>query len=309
NCYRRCVLLKVGKKLKLQCTRACNWFDTKSFPRNSTSCGAFCQLKSDSVNRAFLRCSVRTGFLPIELSPTGQQWGKCRALLRSGILLDAAQESPQQEPPRCSAAAASPAPPPAARSRATESPQLFVTNPGNCPHLRPRQLPVATPPTPSPCRARGSPCARQGDDRDCQGGLRPLSLLPERLCPPTPSAPLLRRPNGHRDRLEPLPPLHRLRGRAPGPGRDFFLMQRRLWYQFAGLAAVNSAGFRRLLRGLRPGENRRNRRGAEGTARWPAPRVCLENFAATAAVGGRTCRSCASGAAAGNTGSCQVAQI
>uniref|UniRef100_A0A1I8FJF0 ShKT domain-containing protein n=1 Tax=Macrostomum lignano TaxID=282301 RepID=A0A1I8FJF0_9PLAT len=144
------------------CTRACNWFDTKSFPRNSTSCGAFCQLKSDSVNRAFLRCSVRTGFLPIELSPTGQQWGKCRALLR-----------PSAGAAKVFGSRGKPPPPPAARSRATESPSFSSPTPAT----------VRTPAHAScrwqradaiACRARGSPCARQGDDRDCQGGLRPL---------------------------------------------------------------------------------------------------------------------------------------
>uniref|UniRef100_A0A1I8FSI0 Fibronectin type-III domain-containing protein n=1 Tax=Macrostomum lignano TaxID=282301 RepID=A0A1I8FSI0_9PLAT len=89
--------------------------------------------------------------------------------------------------------------------------QLFVTNPrqlsapahASCRWQRRRDA-IA-------CRARGSPCARQGDDRDCQGGLRRSALLPERvrasLCavPPTSA---LRPPDGHRDRLEPLPPLH-----------------------------------------------------------------------------------------------------
>uniref|UniRef100_A0A1I8FCX4 Sushi domain-containing protein n=1 Tax=Macrostomum lignano TaxID=282301 RepID=A0A1I8FCX4_9PLAT len=273
---------------------ACNWFDTKSFPRNSTSCGAFCQLKSDSVNRAFLRCSVRTGFLPIELSPTGQQWESAELCLRSGILLDAGPRSPQQEPPRCSAAAASPRQPPAARSRGDRISQLFVTNPGNCPHL-PTPVAGGNAADAIACRARGSPCARQettGTARAACGlcaAARASAAFS--VSAPTPSAPLLRRPgsdggvllnpskppDGHRDRLEPLPPLHRLRG--PGPGRvpdaarfDAVSMATRQWRDLAvtsqtsllieelsagpgtssGWPPVNSAGFSRLLRGLDP---------------------------------------------------------
>ncbi|PAA82358.1 hypothetical protein BOX15_Mlig026587g3 [Macrostomum lignano] len=281
------------------CTRACNWFDTKSFPRNSTSCGAFCQALSRS---------------------------------RQGV------RQPRQAPATASC-----------QVSCDRISQLFVTNPGNCPHL-PTPVAGGNAADAIACRARGSPCARQGDDRDCQGGLRPLRCCQSEcgfsVCspanislealPPTPSAPLLRRPgsdggvllnpSSHQTAIEIDWSRYRLSTDFAGPDPVVFLMQVRnqlsrrfdavsmatrqwrdlavtsqtsllieelsagAWYQFR-LAAVNSAGFRayseasdpvktgepvapRAPRGLREGASRIRASGwaADVQILWrPAP--------------------------------------